>query len=191
MEVALRNLAYNFTTFNKAVIQGNHSKQSSRVQDHKRMLNTAEILRKLKEMGRFPKDTISYWNTRQWNSRHTCQERNPEPHVRRKMEEVKKTWDHGNTINNQAVAKGKQWEKADELAKQMKLKGRKEAVADVRTWHITSTDWECTCSVLTLTSNTCYTAHNWSMRLKTNWTSSAYTGRLEGKWHCQHLPFDK
>ena len=40
---------------------------------------------------------------------------NPEPHLRRTMEEVKKTWDHENTLNNQAAAKGKQWEKAEEL----------------------------------------------------------------------------
>ena len=48
------------------------------------------------------------------------------------MEEVKKTWDHENTINNQATAKGKQWEKAEGLAKQMKLKGCKDAVAKFR-----------------------------------------------------------
>ena len=47
------------------------------------------------------------------------------------MEEVKKTWDHENTINNQAAAKGK-WEEAEELAKQMKLKECKEAVAKFR-----------------------------------------------------------
>ena len=44
------------------------------------------------------------------------------------MEEVKKICDHENTINR----KGKQWEKAEKLAKQMKLKGLKEAVAKFR-----------------------------------------------------------
>ena len=38
-----------------------------------------------------------------------------EPHLRRKTEELKKTWDHENTINHQAAAKGKQWEKAEEF----------------------------------------------------------------------------
>ena len=47
------------------------------------------------------------------------------------MEEVKETWNHENTINNQAAAKGK-WEEAEELAKQMKLKECKEAVAKFR-----------------------------------------------------------
>ena len=141
------NLAYNFTKFNKAIVLVDSKAAIQAITQNK--VPESETIRECRTLLKFFENQKK-WVGFQWIPSHigilgneiadTLAKRgtqiqilvNPEPHLRRKMEEVKKTWDHENTINNQAAAKGKQWEKAEELAKQMKLKGRKEAVAKFR-----------------------------------------------------------
>jgi hypothetical protein len=53
----------------------------------------------------------------------------PRPNLRRKVDEMKKVFQNQHIRKNFEAAKGKKWEKIDELAVEVKSKGRREAVA--------------------------------------------------------------
>jgi ribonuclease HI len=147
LEVALNNLSFHLKMFtkaailvaSKAAIQAITSNQTpedetiiecSKLLKHVQKQNKSIVFQWIPSnigiVGNGIADELAKKGTRVQTSLHS------RPNLRRKVDEVKKVFQNEHSQENFEATKGKTWEKIDELAAEVKSKGRKEAAAKFR-----------------------------------------------------------